>query len=425
MLLEFSSKRPMTLNSSSEPKKIKLAKSSGALQCVLGFGFILGLPLSVMPVAVAQQPSGLSQTPLPQPGQPTVPLVETGIPQPGLAAPPDSGVSNSESVYILGSGDNIQIDIFDVPEFSGGEGQYTILVDGSINLPWVGRVVLAGLTLDQAAQLVTQRYVGFINDPLVTITLLNPRTLRVGIVGEVNRPGVYNFEPEGGVDIGGVEFGGNAQDFTVTQAIQAAGGITQLANVRRLELVRRNPNGMETRIPLDLWSFLQTGDLQQDAVLRDGDTLIVPRAVALSSEEAAQLAVANFAPDSITVNVVGEVSQPGQVEVQPNTTLNQAILAAGGFDDPRARRGHVDVLRLNSDGTISKRTVSVDFEDNLNEETNPPMRNNDVIIVRRTGLASAADLLNLVTGPIGDIFTILGVFGDLDEMFTDIDDLFE
>jgi polysaccharide export outer membrane protein len=164
--------------------------------------------------------------------------------------------------------------------------------------------------------------------------------------------------------------------------------------------------------------------LQQDAVLRDGDTLIVPRAVSLTSEEAAQLAVANFSPDFITVNVIGEVGQPGPVEVQPNTTLNQAILAAGGFDDPRALRGHVELLRLNSDGTISKRSVSVDFEDDLNEETNPPMRNNDVIIVRRNALSSTADLLQLITGPVGDIFTILGIFGEIDEVFEDIDDLF-
>lgn len=424
MLLEFFLKRLMAPDLNANQTNSS-AKSSGVLRYLLSVGFVLSLPLMVAPLASAQQSPTLSQDPE-SPEEPRVPLVESGVSQPELAAPPEAGISIPQAVpYILGSGDNIQIDIFDVPEFSGADGQYTILVDGSINLPWVGRVVLEGLTLDQAADVVTQSYVRFINDPLVTVTLLNPRTLRVGIVGEVNRPGVYNFEPEGGVDIGGVEFGGNAQDFTVTQAIQAAGGITQLANVRELELVRRNPNGVETSIPLDLWSFLQTGDLQQDAVLRDGDTLVVPRAVAVTPEEAAQLAVANFSPDIITVNVIGEVDQPGPVEVAPNTTLNQAILAAGGFDDPRALRGHVELLRLNSDGTISKRSVSVDFEDDLNEETNPPMRNNDVIIVRRNALSSTADLLQLITGPVGDIFTILGIFGEIDEVFEDIDDLFD
>ena len=424
MLLEVFLRRLMTLQINANQTNSS-ATLTGMSRLLLSVGFVLGLPLAIAPMAVGQQSPAIAQTSSPS-EEPTIPLVETGVSQPGLASPPASGAPAPQAVpYILGSGDNIQIDIFDVPEFSGGEGQYTILVDGSINLPWVGRVVLEGLTLDQAAQTVAQNYAGFINDPLVTVTLLNPRTLRVGIVGEVNRPGVYNFEPEGGVDIGGVEFGGNAQDFTVTQAIQAAGGITQLANVRELELLRRNPNGVETRVPLDLWSFLQTGDLQQDAVLRDGDTLLVPRAVALTSEEAAQLATANFSPDIITVNVIGEVGQPGPVEVQPNTTLNQAILAAGGFDDPRALRGHVELLRLNSDGTISKRSVSVDFEDDLNEETNPPMRNNDVIIVRRNALSSTADLLQLITGPVGDIFTILGIFGEIDEVFEDIDDLFD
>lgn len=303
--------------------------------------------------------------------------------------------------YILGAGDAIQIDIFDVPEFSGSNGQYTVLVDGSLNLPWVGKVPVQGLDLEQAADILSQRYSRFINDPLITVTLLTPRPLRVGIVGEVNRPGVYTVSADTS----------DTRRYTVTQAIQTAGGITQLANVRSIEVRRPQPGGREASIPIDLWSFLETGDLSEDLVLRDGDTLIIPEVAALTPEEATQLASTSFSPESINVNVVGEVVSPGQMAVLPNATLNQAILAAGGFDNRRARRGDVQLIRLNPDGTVTKRTIPVDFAEGISEENNPSLRNNDIIVVGRSGIASTTDFLDTLLTPVTSVLSILRLFG--------------
>ena len=80
-----------------------------------------------------------------------------------------------------------------------------------------------------------------------------------------------------------------------------------------------------------------------------------------------------------------------RVKLQPNSSLNQALLAAGGFNDSRASRGSVDLIRLNSNGTVSKRPVKVDLAKGINEETNPILRNNDVVVVDRNGLARTGD----------------------------------
>jgi polysaccharide export outer membrane protein len=169
-------------------------------------------------------------------------------------------------------------------------------------------------------------------------------------------------------------------------------------------------HGTEQTITLNLWELLSTGDLQQDITLRDGDTIVIPTARSIAPAEATQLATASFSPDKIRVNVVGEVTTPGLVEVPPNTPLNQALLAAGGFNNRRARRSSVELIRLNPDGTVFQRTVAINLAQGINEATNPILRNNDVVIVGRSGSASFSDALDGVLDTLGRIFPIFSLF---------------
>ena len=66
----------------------------------------------------------------------------------------------------------------------------------------------------------------------------------------------------------------------------------------------------------------------------------------------------------------------------------------------RARRNQVDLVRLNNDGTATKRTIEVDLTQGINEELNPQLRNNDMIIVSRSGFANLVDRMNAVIGPV-------------------------
>ena len=330
---------------------------------------------------------------------PPAPAAENQAAAPSLAVAVNAVDTET---YLLGPGDRVLVDIFDVPEHSG---ERQVLIDGSVNLNWVGGVAVKGLTLPQAAGAIAAAYDRYLYDPLVTVTLTSPRPLRVSVAGAVNRPGSYvvSFAEAPGSDP-------DARWPTVTQALQQAGGITQFANVRQVQVERQQSVDTVTTLNLDLWALLQTGDLSQDISLRDGDSIVVPATTAIAPAEARSLASASFSPAVIQVNVVGEVPRPGTVEVPPNTPLNQALLAAGGFDNSRAQTGTIQLVRLNPDGSVSQREVAVDFTQGINEDTNPILYANDVIIVGRSGTAQFSDSFDGVLETIGKIFPFFFLF---------------
>jgi polysaccharide export outer membrane protein len=122
------------------------------------------------------------------------------------------------------------------------------------------------------------------------------------------------------------------------------------------------------------------------------------------------LAAASFSPDRIRVNIVGEVSKPGLVEIPPNTPLNQAILAAGGFNNRRAAQDTVKLIRLNPNGTVVQRDIAIDFSKGINDATNPTLRNQDVVVVDRNLLSSTTDSLSTLLSPLGTLTGFLGFF---------------
>lgn len=252
------------------------------------------------------------------------------------------------------------------------------------------------------------------------------RPINVTVVGEVGRPGPYSVsggsEATGGAtgavtgsvtgapstSGGGGGVGGGPP--TLTKAIQVAGGITALADVRSITVRRITRLEGVREIRVNLWDLLREGDVSQDITLQEGDTITIPTATALDPAEATQLAGASFAPNTIVVNVVGEVVRAGAIPVPPNTPLNQAVLAAGGFNT-RAKKRTVELIRLNPNGTVEKREIQVDLAQGINTEGNPTLRNNDVVIVKRSTLAAVGDTLGTILTPVGSFVNLLRLFG--------------
>ncbi|NJN59835.1 MAG: polysaccharide transporter [Leptolyngbyaceae cyanobacterium SL_5_9] len=345
--------------------------------------------LSHTSLAIAQIPpnDGIAPNPTPPAAMPPDPNV------PAQAAPVDPTPAQLQD-YTLGSGDRIQLDVFEVPEYSG---EYQVLSDGTLSLPRIGIVPVRGLTIDQASAEISNRYAAYVRRPFVTITLLEAGAINIAIAGQVQRPGTYVVSEE---EIAGIP--------TVTQVIKLAGGITQDANVREVLVRRPAPRigGSAQELEVDLWELLRTGDISQDLVVRDGDTIVIPTATALSPAEATEIASASFSPDTITVNVVGEVAQPGAIAVPPNTPLNQAILAAGGFNT-RASEGEVELVRLNPNGSVSREVIEIDLAQAADPEANPPLRSNDTVIVERSSVASFSDTAGFILSPVLGIVRIL------------------
>ena len=446
---------------------------------------------------------------------------DSNLEQTTTPPPVETEFATAETDYTLGAGDKINLDIFQVEEYSG---EYPVLVDGTISLPLVGRVNVTGLSLKETSDTVSKEYATYLKRPIVTVGLIAPRPLRVGIAGEVDNPGAYEvtldpaspqfptvtdlLEQAGGIttiaDVRNVRVSRQKGDQEITynanlwdlltknqirqdislrdgdtifvptadeintteldrlaqasfglqsdkpikiavvgevyrpgshfiqpellsrntnnganegkqesipprlsQAINAANGIKPLADIKDVQVKRTSWNGDEKLIAVDLWEVIQSGDTSQDIILQEGDKVIIPEATAVSEDQRQRVAEGTFSPETITVNVVGEVVTPGPVEVKPNTPLNQAILAAGGFDTQRANTKKVELVSLKPNGTVDKRQIKVDLGAEVNEETNPVLGQNDVVVVGRSGATAATDGLGAVTSPLGGM---LGFF---------------
>ncbi|BAU10113.1 polysaccharide biosynthesis/export protein [Leptolyngbya sp. NIES-3755] len=243
------------------------------------------------------------------------------------------------------------------------------------------------------------------------------RPISVIVAGEVNRPGPQTVRGEtiaqpdptatpaapGAAPVTTVTQRLRAP--TVTRALQQAGGITQRANIRDVEIRRTVSNGTEQVIKVNLMSLLREGDAKQDIILQEGDRVIVPMATAsVTPEDAAIMGRGVISPELITVNVVGQVERPGAVQVAPYTTMNQAILAAGGFARG-AKRNEVEFIRLQPNGAVDRRNVNVDFSRGIDQASNPPLQAGDTIVIRKTGFQSFTEGIGTVLGPA------LGIFG--------------
>jgi polysaccharide biosynthesis/export protein len=346
-----------------------------------------------------------------------LPALQARSPQLGSALPPtfptDRAIDVTET-YTLGAGDKVQVTLFNIPELSG---EVRVGADGQMSLPWIGIVNVRRLTLAEVKQKLTDRYRPFLKrPPLVTLTLLETRPVRVVVAGEVNRPGTYEPVPQN-LDLPGTFVNSSPQSVnrnafqwpTLTQALQTAGGITPRANVREVIVQRPMDGGEVQSMQVDLWALIRNGNAGQDLTLRDGDVIVVPQAAAIDPTMAARLGTASFSPRNVRVQVVGEVARPGAVEVPTNSSLNQAILAAGGFANDRALQSAVEFIRLNPDGTVDKRTIAVSLDSAPNEQTNPVIRDNDMVVVQRTKGATTGDRVKGVGGILSPFAGILNL----------------
>ncbi|MDY7021908.1 MAG: SLBB domain-containing protein, partial [Cyanobacteriota bacterium] len=299
----------------------------------------------------------------------------------------------------------LEVDL--TPLLEGGDLQQDILLQegDSVFIPSIENVSLA-----EVSQLRSTSFSASQTQPL-----------NIAIIGEVFRPGPYTVTGNARTGQAGVPGGASTTASTpptVTRAIQVAGGVKPKADIRQIQIRRVSNSGIAQTITVNLWELLKEGDAAQDTILQEGDTVFVPTAAEVKPEEVSQIAEASFAPNTIRVNIVGEVRRPGLVEIPPNTPLNEALLRTGGFNS-RANEGSVELIRYNLDGTVEQRRIEVDFAQNANEEANPILSNNDVIIVTPSTLANISDTVDKVISPLNRIRSLFIVPSAFIDIFRD------
>jgi protein involved in polysaccharide export with SLBB domain len=214
--------------------------------------------------------------------------------------------------YPLGPGDQIVVDVWGDTVF---RVERELDREGGVNLPDVGRVVLAGMTLEDVRKTLRRRYAGVYsglsaNDARATthlsVTLGNLRLIRAFVVGRAKRPGGYDLSAAS----------------TVFHALFFAGGPTERGSMRSIRLLRQ---GKEIAT-LDVYEYLRSGTRQGDVRLENDDTIFIP-------------------PTGPRVIVQGQVREPGIYELLPGETLESLVTMSGGFTE-RAFPGRIQVQRI-------------------------------------------------------------------------------
>ena len=298
-------------------------------------------------------------------------------------------------LYTIGPGDGLNLVFLD-PELKSLAGSVSILPDGTAILPLIGSVQLSGLTIGQATRWLISLYEKQVVRPQLLLQLIAPRPVKVTIIGEVTKPGLY---PLGGIN-------------RLANALQTAGGVTANADIRKI-LLRRvvGQNGEQKQTFLDMSQLFLMGNQFQNPILFDGDTVIVGRAVEPIPDEVVRIGRTNLAPSSINVTLIGEVKSPGSITLPANTPLIEAIFRAGGLNKWRANKNHIELIRFNDNGTTTRQVFSYKQDLNVSNGFNPPLRDRDTVIVNRSFYGETLDALNDIAVPIG-IINNLSRFGN-------------
>jgi len=167
------------------------------------------------------------------------------------------------SRYILQPSDEIDLQIFREPDFSG---IFTLSQAGDIKHPLIGTVQLGGLTVSAAESnlhAILER--DYLVNPRVLIKVTKTESSQIVIFGEVKKPGILP------VPVG--------EPVTLLKAIALAGGFTELASPDRVRIVRKEPDGGTTTIKARVSGMLGGSKKDPDIKLEPGDVVVVPEIV--------------------------------------------------------------------------------------------------------------------------------------------------
>ena len=199
--------------------------------------------------------------------------------------------------YIIGPNDEININIFGYQE-----AKYNLKVspEGDINIPYVGVMYVAGLTIEQATSKIKSKLSssGYSNIKTgltkVNVTIGRIRSIRVTVLGEVKSPGTYTLPSLA----------------TAFNALYLSGGPNDIGSMRNIEIIR---NG-KVIDSLDIYDFLVKGDQKGNINLHDQDIIRIPAY-------------------KVRVSLEGQVKRTGLFEIKSGETVQNLFDFAGGFSD--------------------------------------------------------------------------------------------
>lgn len=194
---------------------------------------------------------------------PLVLLLIVGLAGRSLTAPPPGPAPATTTTtpvpdhYVLGPGDQIEINVFGEPDLGR---TVTIKPDGIIALPLINQVQAAGKTAAQLEAALANMYGKYLKAPLVSVLVRQFRMDPVYVMGEVSRPGRYDL----------------VHEMTFLDALSLAGGATEKANLDGVQIVRVE-NGKSKSIPVKGNQMIQGKEAIPNPKLQSGDLVFIPK----------------------------------------------------------------------------------------------------------------------------------------------------
>ena len=155
--------------------------------------------------------------------------------------------------------------------FSEGSGMSDIMVgpDGYVQLPYAGSVKLAGLTLDEAKAVLSERIGQYLRFPDMSLVMKSYGVRKIYVMGEVKTPGIHEL---------------GADNLNAYAAISSAGGVTRRGRSTQVQVLRVVGDTMYYK-QLNIKNYIKKHDLTQNVVLQDGDIVYVPRSNGIKFDE--------------------------------------------------------------------------------------------------------------------------------------------
>jgi len=166
---------------------------------------------------------------------------------------------NSSDSYRLTALDVIDVEVFQEPELSK---KFKVSPQGTINFPLLGSVSVTNLTVMETETKLTNLLAeNYLVDPRVNVIVSSTASRRVNIFGEVKKPGTFSISPD--------------EPFTLLASLSKAGGFTDIADIRKVKIVRRKL-GKEEIININVRDLIQGKRGIKDIPLENGDIITVP-----------------------------------------------------------------------------------------------------------------------------------------------------
>jgi polysaccharide export outer membrane protein len=254
---------------------------------------------------------------------------------PPAGAPAPGATSPARKLLVLGAGDSVAIQVYGQPDMSA---TVTVSDNGTIPVALVGSIQVNGLSPSEAERRTEKALVDgkFLVNPHVNITVVQSRSQRISVLGEVGSPGRYPIE----------------SNTTIFDLLAQAGGAKETSS-SIIYLLRSDESGKIVRYPIDLRDMADGKNMHPVQDLRGGDSIVVPRA-------------AQF-------YIFGEVNTPNMYRVEPGMTIVQAIARAGGVT-PRGSRSRFELKRKDANGV----------EHEVKAKLSDPVLPDDVIRVKES-----------------------------------------